>query len=842
MRMTVLKSFANSTRETRARAMLLWIAAMAIAAGLSTILVHGEAVSGEPTRHVVSVIDRADIEMSGFSSLSELLGSRTRFNSFGLYGARFGTGSVNLLVNGRDVSGLDYSTLPIAAVERVEILDQGPVRHGVYGLGSVINIVLRSDYEGTEVSAGAGLPIQKGRDSQHGSALWGGKLGRGHVTIGIAHIGREEVRDSDRDFSKARWTPGGPVADTTGVSISGNTLIAVPQGADPPRAKAFSLGSCDPGVYTGVLTHPAGEVCGYPYAQIAWIDGYQQFTRESLFLTTEHPLGDDSDVYVEARVAQGDSLFVYAPPVGTFDFDAMGSVMQNLIDNAEGLDSNNFPADGEVTVRHRFVGHGNREWRDDVEEYELTLGVEGELDDGLGYDMHVEHYHHKTVETGINLVSESLARAEIESGNYDIANPLSPDDPARHRQAIRDIALRLTHDTETEFMRASATLEDTAFTISGGEVRWTVGIEAEDREWRNIYDYRDSRNRFHEVADVLGSGGVSIAGDRRRVSALAEVSLPLVAGWDLALGARRDDYDDVGEAVSLRAATRYRLNDNLAFRASWSTAARPPGLADLHSPEARGFPRVCDPLNKDDNGVPVCGQEDMLTAGNPDLKPDEAERVSVGATANFGAFSFAADWFAVEITDGPAIVGAQTVVDRAAAGNPVPGTSVEREGGIISQIVNPVVQAGETVTEGVALQARGAWETAWADLTLDVYATRTTHDEYRVLGVEQPGDFPRDRIHAVLRSSWGDVTASWNVHAKSGYWNVARTGRYKAWQGHDLTIQWRDALGIGLDITGGVLNVANRGPSIDPSGEQNPDLSLDSVRGRTLFLNATMAW
>ena len=117
-------------------------------------------------------------------------------------------------------------------------------------------------------------------------------------------------------------------------------------------------------------------------------------------------------------------------------------------------------------------------------------------------------------------------------------------------------------------MRTSTALEGAAFTMPGGEVRWTVGIEAEDREWRNVYDYRDSRNRFHEVADVLGSGGASITGDRRRVSALALASLPLVAGWDLALGARRDDYDDVGEAVSLRAATRYRLNDNLAFRAS----------------------------------------------------------------------------------------------------------------------------------------------------------------------------------------------------------------------------------------------------------------------------------
>ena len=404
-------------------------AALFLPAALLAAPAHDDAASADEERRPVTVIDRTNSMMSGLTSVSELLGSQTVYNSFGLRRPYFGIGRAAFLVNGRNVSGLDLSTLPISAVERVEILDEGPTRHGVDALTGAINIVLRNDYEGTEVSAGAGLPTQEGRDSQHGNALWGGALGRGQVTIGVAHIGREEVRDKDRDFSKARWTPGGSIIDTTGVSISGNTLIAVPEGAVPPRAKALSLGPCDPSVYTGVLTHPAGEVCGYPYAQIAWIDGYEQFTRESLFLAAEHPLGDDSDVYVEARVAQGDSLSVYAPPVGTFDFVATGSVMQNLIDNAEGLDSSNFPADGEVTVRHRFVGHGNREWREDVKEYELTLGVQGGLDDGLGYNMRVEHYRHKTVETGINLVSERLARAAIESGAYDIANPLSPADP-----------------------------------------------------------------------------------------------------------------------------------------------------------------------------------------------------------------------------------------------------------------------------------------------------------------------------------------------------------------------------------------------------------------------------
>ena len=572
----------ETSRKSRARTIVLGLAFLGLAAALPAAPALAEEAG--PVRPVV-VIDRADIEMSGLTSVSELLGSRTVYNSFGLHRAGFGSGGATVLVNGRNISGLNFSTLPISAVERVEIRDEGPVRHGVYALGSAINIVLRSGYEGAEVSAGAGLPTQEGRDSQHGNALWGGALGCGHVTVSAAHIGREEVRDKDRDFSKAKWTPGGSIIDTRGVSIAGNSIFYVPDDGDnDPNTTAdpvyASLGPCDPSVYTGVLTHPAGDVCGYPYAEISWFLAFPQFSRESLFVTADHPLGDDADVYVEARVAQGDSLLRYAPPVGTFKFIAPGDVRQNLIDNVDGLDSANFPENDVVTVSHRFVGHGNRQWRGDMEEYGLILGVQGGLDDDLGYDMQAEYYQHKTVTTGINQVSERLARAEIESGNYDIANPLSPADPARHQQAIRDMALRLTHDVENERLRASAALEGEAFTMSGGAVRWAVGVEVEDREFRNFYDYRDSRNSFHEVADVLGSGDESIVAERRRVSALAESTVPVLEGWNLTLGARRDDYDDVGEAVSLHAANRYQLNDNLAVRASWGRAARPPAQPD----------------------------------------------------------------------------------------------------------------------------------------------------------------------------------------------------------------------------------------------------------------------
>ena len=62
------------------------------------------------------------------------------------------------------------------------------------------------------------------------------------------------------------------------------------------------------------------------------------------------------------------------------------------------------------------------------------------------------------------------------------------------------------------------------------------------------------------------------------------------------------------------------------------------------------------------------------------------------------------------------------------------------------------------------------------------------------------------------------MTASWNVHAVSSFWNARRTGQFDGWVGHDITLRWSNPLGLtGMDLTGGILNVTDRGPSIDPT-------------------------
>ena len=384
---------------------------------------------------------------------------------------------------------------------------------------------------------------------------------------------------------------------------------------------------------------------------------------------------------------------------------------------------------------HRFVGHGNREWTTDLEEYEFTLGVQGELDDALSYDVHVEYFRDRSVETGINLTSLSLITAAIKDGTYDIVNPLSKEDD--HLEAIRDTRLRSSHDEEDEYLRAKASLEGRTFTMVGGVARWTVGVEVENWSHRSVYDFRDSQDRSYENADVIGYGGNSLVADRSRWSAMAESILPILDGWDLTLGARRDNYDDVGKADSLHLANRYRLNDNLAIRASWSRAGRPPSMFALNQPESQYFVPVCDPLLLDENDDPLCERVHLVTAGNPDLGPDKLERLSIGATTYFGGFTFAADWFSVKNTDLPAIANWQVVVDRAAAGNPLTGTSVERDvdgDNSIERINDPIGPFGESRTRGISLYAGADWETDWADFALDVHATRTMLYKYFVLG------------------------------------------------------------------------------------------------------------
>ena len=716
-------------------------------------------------------------------------------------------------------------------MERVEILsDNAAALYGGDAVGGAINIVLRRDFKGFEVRAGAARPSRKGVDSEEGSFVWGGALGRGRAMIGLDVVQREEIPDAERDYSRGSWSPGGSFADAREISVGGNTAFITPPGG---RTLARPLGPCEGSGYVSGLTDPAGVPgvgCGFDYSAVKWHDNWERLAREGLFLSAEHPLGESANIYLGARVAQSESKLLYAPSIGTFGFSPPQSLRDRLLQDSE-IDA----LPDELTVWHRFVAHGNRDWVTGIDERDLTLGVRGNLGE-VGYDAYFRYYFDDTRVRGATFVGKSLIQGAIAEGRYDLENPFSNDPD--HLAAIRESSLALVRDVVFENTAARASFNGKAFALAGGSVLWTAGGEIASRASKSITDHRDANGTSYPVTDVLGTGGGSWEGERRTVSAFAEVSLPLVRDWSVTLAGRHDNHDDVDPTFSGQIASRYQLGRNLALRASWGTGGSPPALSTLNlRGRSISYPNVCDvSTHTGDRADCDKTQVEHRSEANPDLEPEEAESLSIGAVASAGPLSVSMDWFRLDISKIPSGLAAQTILDLEAKGQLPAGARVVRDGSVVRRIEGSAGNIAERDIKGIDVGARVDWKTDMADFAFDLSWLRVTEDELRTAGEKAPYTYPRDRVYGSVRASRGRVAANWSVYGLSDYWNTDGTARYGDWVGHDLTLSWPEPFGLrGLEFVGGVLNIADRGPSI---ADDVPSLTFVSAQGRTLFLNA----
>ena len=795
---------------------------------------YSEVISG--SLHPVKVITRRDIELSGIKRVTDLLG-RSAFNNFGLERPLvLGSGRALILVNGRRVkgSGVDTDTIPISAVERIEIFnDSTSALHGGEAIGGTINIVLKKNYEGLEVQLNAGRPRGEGADSEHLSALWGIGVGEGNLTVGVDIFRRGEVRDADRDYSRARYESGGSFADTEGVSVRGNTVFLRKNDGGFVSAP---LGECDESVYTGELTDPpggfSGTVCGFAYADVAWHLNRRQ--NDSAVMNFSHPLGDAADIYIEGRATKEELRLVWAPEPGGFRFAPDEMLRNSLIERIEGLDESNFPE--HITVAHRFLGHGNRQWDSDLEEYDIALGLRGDIKDSIRYDGYVHYNRWDYTEAGRTFINAPAINTAVESGDYDIRNPLSQAE--EHKAAISESSVRSELKYETDYIETGLELDGPLFELMGNKLRWSAGLQIAKEDVSFSEENFNLQGEPVNADDVLGGYSLSLMADRRRLSAFGDILVPLGDALDVSFALRHDDFDDVGGAFSHRIATLYRVIPNVALRASWSGGARVPGFAALHAEEFVYYPFVCDA----DTPTPDCPRDQVrvVTSGNPELEPDEAESFGAGVSAGWGPFSADFDWFRLRLQETPTTLNTQFVISLERSGrlNEYPGLSVTRSDGRIAEIRNPLTNSGETDMDGFTARLGGDLKTGLANFMLDANWIRITNYERRVGGETQPGDIPRNRIHVLLRADRNDLTVQWNTHAVTSFWNDTETKRFRRWVGHDVALSWKNAFGFNwFELTGGVLNIGNEGQS-RPESDENHILYLDSILGRTLFLTA----
>ena len=195
------------------------------------IVVTGTNIRGTPPASPVRVISRDEIDLTGASTVGELLETIPQnfgggFNEDSTNTSEFssavfsGKSTVNLrglgssatlvLFNGKRLAAsggdslVDVSSIPLAAVDRIEILTDGA--SAIYGsdaVAGVVNFVMRRDYEGAETRAQYGTVTDGDLDEYQIAQTIGKSWGNSNILASYQYYNRGDLDAVDRDFTAA---------------------------------------------------------------------------------------------------------------------------------------------------------------------------------------------------------------------------------------------------------------------------------------------------------------------------------------------------------------------------------------------------------------------------------------------------------------------------------------------------------------------------------------------------------------------------------------------------------------------------------------------------------------
>lgn len=796
----------------------------------------------------VTVISRQDIEVSGKVSVAELLQNST-FNSFGsttpasgssaqsfsgisLRG--LGSGRTLILIDGRrapnspqfNEAGQDLNTIPLAAVERVEILTDGASAiYGADALGGVINIITRKDFNGVEVMLGKGAS-KRGGDTEEGSAIFGVSGDRGRLLGGAAYN-----RRGINFISDLEWV--GP-----GASSYSNNYYNFGVDANGNRAPT-SFRSAVPGGCTNTGFYQPGAVCLYDFNLVA--ADTASVDQKSLFVRGDYQINDDWSTYFASSVTRVESFGRFAP-TPEFIFVAGDSVS-----NRTGTDA---------LLKHRFAALGPRDNYDESNVYDTTLGFNWQATDKVALDFGLRRSESRFVSFGENYVNIPVAELLIGSGDYNVFDPES--NSLDVLDQIRTTTSRNSFFKADE-LYAQATID--LFQLSGGTSVLAIGAERREEDYADIYDAQSA------AGNVGGSSGNSSAGTRELNSLYAEWILPITSQFEVDLAARYDDYSDFGDATSPKVSFRYQPLDNLTLRASYGEGFRAPPLNIVNQKDSFSADSVVDAATAAQIGVsPTTSiQINGLRVAAPNLQPEESKQWSAGVVWDATDWlNMSLDYYNSEIENQIRFYSAQTVVNRSRLGQFLPANLfVTRDPATqaILQVRAGYGNEGVIKTDGYDFSARtnfdfGAWGALRSQLLISYVNKFEVIDPYTG-PYDYVGDSDYPDWRATLVNTWtkGDFSLSWTVNG------IAATPEYyeqffdscqdaidaeyvykceKNYFTHDLqasyTTPWNGK------ITLGSVNVTDKKPRLDQAYTPGYNNTVYNAWGRQIYVRYTQSF
>ncbi|WP_246123065.1 TonB-dependent receptor plug domain-containing protein [Luteimonas wenzhouensis] len=768
------------------------------------------------TQVPVQILSREDIDRSGFTSVAEVVQAltasgaalNTRFNSSGNFGfppdgggvgagaatvdlRHLGAKRVLVLVDGirwvneSSASGVgsavDLNTIPLAIIERIEVLEDGA--SSIYGsdaIAGVVNIITRKDVDGASVQLHYGDYGGLAGGETWGVDLgWGGSSERARWFVGASYLKQEEIASTGYGPASvpvpgtglangSSATPQGrfvfqdpgtgtvyDITPDTGVSAPGY-LPGLPPCRDAdgnptgPRADDFHcFGTADRFNFApyNLLLTPSERKSVFGQVQFDFTPTFGAYARvlynerESANQAAPEPifLGTDAGVYNEW--AETRLVISAANPYNPFGFDL----------TTVGPDANLF------LLGRRPVEGGPRRYVQEVETWYAAFGLNGLFDVGgrqWSWDLNLVRSESKAEQTNtgsynVRRINEALgdpAACAAISGCVPLnlfggVGTITPEMLAFIQPVVRD-------RSSNELSVASANLTGDLFDNWAGTVAFAAGVEYREYEGEYQPDPITVAGEYNGVPSGATRGRYDVR------EAYAELLVPLARegrfgkSLDLSLAGRWSDYSNFGSTNTGKIGLRWQVADEFLLRGSFAEGFRAPSIGELYGTLSRFDATLVDPCNNEASTTPQCvadgvppgyeqsnPQISVVTSGNVELQPETSRSLMLGAVwspsfADDAAWSDALDlgltFYRHTIDGAIQALDAQTILERCIeARDPLSCGFYERnERGQIVRFDNILGNVGTIRTDGWDFSAD--WrlpEQGWGQLA---FAWKTT--------------------------------------------------------------------------------------------------------------------
>ncbi len=657
----------------------------------------------------VSVVDKEKLQSAGITNVGDILQKiPAQGNAINAQNNNGGDGStrINLrslgtqrtlvLLTGRRVvpSGLgaddsvDFGTIPLAMIERVEVLKDGA--SAIYGsdaVAGVVNVITRQNVNETEASIYTTTTQHRDGANYDLSFVTGHSSTRGNITFSGGYQEQKPIMAGDRDFAsktydfdfeaKERVLLGSPS------SVTGR-INAAPGGATPVKGTVLKIPGC--ALPTG--TNSKGEpIFTNPYCTSDGTGGFRNFN-----LPTSDSFGDNYNfqplnylVTPSTRVNLfSNGHFDVTKSVHAFyegQFNSRRSTQQLAEEPVNFTQLTNVKIDkasyyntiGEDITEYarRLTEFGPRIFQQEVNSERLVVGLNGTIPDGTpvvsnwkwegSYNYgRTDGSNSRTGDLILSHLRNALGPSFRDGSTGTVRCGTSLTDaipgcvplnlltsPGKPGSITKDMIDYLTFVGSTNGFSEQHTAQATA---SGkvidlpnhGDVSLALGAS-----------YRKQSGGFQpdpltQTGDTTGNQSGVVNGSYNSYEGFGELSVVPVSGLDALkwvefnAAGRAYRYNTFGSGVTGKLSGLVRTFGGIALRGTIGNAFRAPSISELYSGTFDSFPAVRDPCDTSrgaktgtnlmecrNQGVPdtaVFGtpQQREKRGGNTGLKPEKA--------------------------------------------------------------------------------------------------------------------------------------------------------------------------------------------------------------------------